>query len=430
MYTAITQISSKEGTYSMCSDLGCASALSLGSSNITATMGDVSGLSTMTVSPAVLVSIVATQPDPYASTIMAMGMTKQFMALGTFSNNLRGDVTSSVIWSSSDNAIATISNEPGSNGIASSISTGSTTITATSGAISGSTSLTVTAWTLQNAGTSSDINRVVWAGTQFIAVGTNGTILTSSDGKTFQQRSSGTTTALYDVAGSGNTFVVVGTNGTILTSPDGVAWAPQVSGTVNSLYGVVWSGNRFVAVGADGIILTSLIGTVWTPQVSGTTNSLHSVTWSGSRFVAVGAYGTILTSPDGTTWTLRTSDTLNPLGRVTWSGSLFVAVSGSPYDYYSYPYPVHISTDGITWANIMIVPSSTSTPAFIWQSSDVIWCGTQFVAVGAEGNIFTSADGVTWSLWVAGTTNFLSSVSCSATNYVVAGKGGLIISYP
>lgn len=429
--TTIAEISSREGTYSWCWDFGCAMGMGLGTTTIMANLGDMSGSATMEVSPAVIVSLVVTPPNPYVSPIIAMGTTFQFMALGTFSTNYRDDVTSSVTWSSSDNAIATISNAPGSKGLASAISSGTTTITATSGAVSASTTLTVTDWTLHNSGVSSDLYRVAWAGSQFVAAGANGIILTSSDGKTFQQRSSGTSTALYDVARSGNTFVVVGDGGTVLTSSDGVMWTPQVSGTTNSLYGAVWSGSKFVAVGAYGTILTSLNGTVWTPQVSGTTNNLHGLAWSGNKFVAVGGNGTILTSPDGTAWTLQTSDTLNPLGRVAWSGLQFVAVSGSPYDnYYLYAYPIHISTDGISWSSVPIVPSSTVPPSFIWTSSDVIWCGTQFIVVGEGGYIFKSGDGVNWSSWVSGTTSFLSTVSCSPTQYVVAGKGGLFITFP
>ena len=426
----IAQISSKEGTYSTCWDLGCAYAGSLGTTTITATMGDVTGTATMEVSPAALVSLDVHPLDSAESSSLAKGMTRQYQAFGTFSNTYRGDVTSSVTWSSSDNAVATVSNVPGSNGMASAISAGTTTITATSGGISGSSTLSVIAWTLQNSGILSDINRVVWTGSQFVAAGANGIILSSSDGKSFQQRTTSSSSALYDVARSGDTFVVVGEYGTVLTSSDGVTWTSQTSGTHNSLYGVVWSGSKFVALGAYGTLLTSPNGTVWSPQVSGTTNNLHGVAWSGSKFVAVGAYGTILTSSDGTAWTPQTSNTLNHLGRVAWSGLQFVALSGSPYDFGSYPYPIHISTDGINWTNIPIVPSSTFPPSFIWQSSDVIWCGTQFVAVGADGNIFKSGDGVNWSSWVSGTKRFLSTVSCSATQYVVAGKGGLIITSP
>jgi hypothetical protein len=52
------------------------------------------------------------------------------------------------------------------------------------------------------------------------------------------------------------TFVAVGRNGTILTSRDGVNWTQRTSGG-NQLKGVAYGNNTFVAVGEYGTILTS-----------------------------------------------------------------------------------------------------------------------------------------------------------------------------
>src|SRR3546814_4458720 len=58
------------------------------------------------------------------------------------------DVCSSdLTWESSDEAVATVSNAPGLNGLATTAGVGSTTIKATSGSVSGDTLLTVTAAT-------------------------------------------------------------------------------------------------------------------------------------------------------------------------------------------------------------------------------------------------------------------------------------------
>jgi len=76
---------------------------------------------------------------------IVLGSTQQFTATGTFSDNTTQDITTSVTWSSSDVSIATISNAPGSQGLATSLASGSTLITATSGNISASTTLTIKA---------------------------------------------------------------------------------------------------------------------------------------------------------------------------------------------------------------------------------------------------------------------------------------------
>ncbi len=122
-------------------------------------------------------------------------------------------------------------------------------------------------WTLLNPlPQSNQLQAVTWSGSQFVAVGYAGTILTSPDGVNWTTRTSGTTQILRAVTWSGSQFVVVGDEGTILTSPDGVDWSTQDSGTVQLFRAVTWSGSQFVAVGlySDSAILTSSDGVHWT----------------------------------------------------------------------------------------------------------------------------------------------------------------------
>ena len=149
------------------------------------------------------------------------------------------------------------------------------------------------------------VNRpgVAGAGSQFVAVGDNSTILTSSDGKIWANQTSSTTPSLHlhRVAWSGSQFVVTALRGTILTSPNGSAWVHQNSGTSRNLLSIVWGDSQFVVVGDGGTILTSSNGITWVPQYSGTSQQLWNVVWGDSQFVVVGDGGTILTSSNGIT---------------------------------------------------------------------------------------------------------------------------------
>ncbi len=78
-----------------------------------------------------------------ANASIALGTTQQFTATGTYSDNTTRNLTTSVTWRSSSRSVATISNAAGSNGLATSVTPGPTTITATSGSISGFTVLSV-----------------------------------------------------------------------------------------------------------------------------------------------------------------------------------------------------------------------------------------------------------------------------------------------
>lgn len=94
---------------------------------------------TPVVTPATLVSIAVT---PSSSSI-AVAATQQFTATGTHADATTEDFTTLVTWSSSNSSVATIN----SSGLATAVGAGSTAITATSGALFGSSTLTVTAAT-------------------------------------------------------------------------------------------------------------------------------------------------------------------------------------------------------------------------------------------------------------------------------------------
>jgi trimeric autotransporter adhesin len=90
----------------------------------------------LTVTAAVLKSIAVTP----ANATIAQGTTEQFTATGTLSDGSTEDLTTSVSWGTSNAAAATIDTA----GVATGVGPGSTDITATSGSVSGGTTLTVT----------------------------------------------------------------------------------------------------------------------------------------------------------------------------------------------------------------------------------------------------------------------------------------------
>jgi hypothetical protein len=123
---------------------GLATTISAGSTNVSATSGSVTGDTVLTVTDATLVSIEVSA----ATSSLANGTSQQYTATGVFTDNSTQDLTTQVTWASSDGAVATVSNNPGSNGLATTTSAGSTTVSATSGGVAGDTVLTVTDATL------------------------------------------------------------------------------------------------------------------------------------------------------------------------------------------------------------------------------------------------------------------------------------------
>lgn len=98
-----------------------------------------SATAALTITDAVMESISLAPGD---STI-AEGESQQFTATGIFSDDTEQDITDLATWFTSDNSVGTIINSPDSPGLFVSIDTGTVSIEATFGGVSGETLLTV-----------------------------------------------------------------------------------------------------------------------------------------------------------------------------------------------------------------------------------------------------------------------------------------------
>jgi uncharacterized protein YjdB len=180
LLTSVTWSSSAPNVSNL-NSYGLATAVGTGTTTISASSGSVTGTASLTSTSAALVSI-AIAP---ANSSMSVGTNKQLTATGTFTDGTTQDVTASVLWSSSTPATATINNQ----GLVASVATGTTTIAATLGSVSGSTGLTVSTARLVSI-TISPSNPRIAKGTsiKFTATGTfsDGSTSTSLSGLTWK----------------------------------------------------------------------------------------------------------------------------------------------------------------------------------------------------------------------------------------------------
>jgi hypothetical protein len=323
-------------------------------------------------------------------------------------------------------------------------------------------------WTGHTSGTTNGLNSINWNGTQYVVVGKLGTVLTSPDANTWTAQQSHVIGDLNKVTWDGSQYIAVG-NGTIITSPDGIAWTTVEKGTASTLRSVAWNGAaRYVAVGGsvnsafpvvfNGVLVTSADGKTWSQATSVPTNfQLNSVAWGAGKFVAVGNSGTVLTSTDGLTWSQATQFTESDLNGITWSSTynkFFVVGAGGVLLY---------SADGATWfamtsgtnqalnsivenggrcvavgtsttagesttitSNDCNTNWSTTTQSGVNYFNKVIADGTAFVAVGSNGNIYSTTNGVTWIPHNFPTASYdLDSIVKQNSNYIVVGFNGI-----
>jgi hypothetical protein len=127
------------------------------------------------LTPVALASIAL---NPAAPTLSAGG-SQRFTATGTFSDSSTEDL-SSVIWTSSDNTVATLTDDNTNSGTAFGVATGSASVTACAGTVCGSTTLTVSPQQLSITSLSPTAGNVgdpvIIAGTAFGAAQGSGTV--------------------------------------------------------------------------------------------------------------------------------------------------------------------------------------------------------------------------------------------------------------
>jgi hypothetical protein len=109
---------------------GLASGVALGSTTITCSSGSVSASTTLTVSNKTVTSVAVT---PITWNPLAANQTQQFTAVATFTDSSTQDVTASATWASSSTNVATVS----TTGLGTAVATGTSTISATYGGVSG-----------------------------------------------------------------------------------------------------------------------------------------------------------------------------------------------------------------------------------------------------------------------------------------------------
>ena len=229
------------------------------------------------------------------------------------------------------------------------------------------------------------------------------------------ERLSGLQHTLNDVVWNGSQFVAVGDGGVILSSSDGVDWASQLSGTNENLNAITWDGSQYLVAGDAATILRSADGKDWVTVHAGLDNIwLEAVASSGTRIVAAGqVFGPntsyMLTSVDGVNWAENAALVQNgtSIYDIAWSGQQFVAATMVQ----AFPTEgrVMVSADGLTWIDVIISTDSVSTFSIVWD-------GSQFAAGGIVGRVFTSPDGLNWTEFrTPVSTNFLSVASSGST---------------
>lgn len=234
---------------------------------------------------------------------------------------------------------------------------------------------------------------LVYDGSKYIALSTNGYISTSTDGETWTTATQNATLTgstyggWYTLAYGGSKFVTLSDSEYVSTSTNGTTWTtPSYNSTISTQDNykcLVYGNNKFVAISDGGFVTTSTNGTTWTTATSTGLHDFYALTYDGSKFIALNTSGYICTSTDGTTWT---STQISSLNRYSWynliyDGNKLTALTDNGY--------ISTSTDGgFTWTNPTLVNNLANKT---WYA--ITYDGSKFIAISTDGYISTKNEG-------------------------------------
>jgi trimeric autotransporter adhesin len=138
--TSTATWTSSDTSVATVSSAGVVQTVSTGTATISAKQDSVTGTATLTVTPSQLQSIAISPTTP---TVLASQGTLQFTATGTFADGSTADLTTTVVWTSSNSGVATFNANGSVNLVAAGTSTITANITTGSGVVTNSTTLTV-----------------------------------------------------------------------------------------------------------------------------------------------------------------------------------------------------------------------------------------------------------------------------------------------
>ena len=371
---------------------GLATGIASGTTTISATTGGVTGSKNLTISP-ILTSIAVTPAVPSVT----VDTTQQFVATGTFSDGSAQDLTGRVTWTSSNTSVASIN----STGMATTVVTGTATISASLGAIAGSTGLTVTAATLTSIFITPDKASVPQGDTQsFVANGlfSDGStqILVSvtwasSDGNVVSVDNTGVATTLSagSVTLSATSAAVTGTT-TFTVLPAALVSISVIPSTPSLAVG------NTTQLNAVGLF------------TDGSTQNISAATWNSSNtaIATVDSTGFATTLTTGTTTISAVSGSITGSTVVTVTSAVILSITVAP---------VSLSLP------IGSVQQFTATGTFSDASTqDITNSGTWTSSTGTVATINNSGLATTLTIGSTTMTASMGAVSGSADLQVIA----------
>ena len=276
-------------------------------------------------------------------------------------------------------------------------------------------------WDAHAVGTADSFRSLTMFGNEVFISGARGTIAYGTSPTNLVLLNLQTEDWLEGITASSERLVAVGDNGAIYTSADGREWQRQ-EGFSTWLRGVARGPTHFVAVGEDGLIIRSEDGLAWNELTSPTPLHLNRVEFIQDRFWIVGDSGVVLTNDSQFTFSTILPGITNNLYAVA-GNTREVLVAG---DQAAWRYDLNSGS----WFPESDATNLTLAPE--WPYYSALWTGTHFLLGGRSGMLVEGArqdtlSPLVWTTRSQATRNWLWAVTRGPGFYAAVGDRGTIV---
>ena len=257
--------------------------------------------------------------------------------------------------------------------------------------------------------------------TLFLAKSSDATIAKTTNGfSSTTSVSTGVSSVARAIAGNGNNLVVCGTTttpGIRISSDLGSTWSTPTGAPTFPDYPLLFNnGSTFIVLnqntGRTSDYKSTDNGATWSAITTNFGAQIPNYAkYSNGVYIIAGSGGALVTSTDATTWTLNSSAStamsaasINAIANN--GGSTWVIVGASGKVAYS-------TNNGTTWT------AATGTGSGTFQSITYDSTLGLFAAVGNDGSVYVSSNGISWTAYTHG----LSTNACKITS----GNGKFLI---
>ncbi len=309
---------------------------SAGTSVVSATLGTVTGTTTVTVTPASLTALAVT---PLTSTV-SVGGTVALRATGRYSDGSTADLTATVTWTSSAAGTVAVSNAAGSHGTATGIAAGTATVTATLGTVTSAATVMVSTATVTSIAVTPPMS----------ALGPGGVVALRATGTFSDGSSRDVTTAV-----------------TWTTGAPGVASVSNVPGTQGQVTAVS-AGTATVTASLAGVSATATVTVTAATLAAITVTPARATTTAGLRssYTATGTYsdGTLSDLTTRVTWTTGDATVATIANAAGIQGQLLARAPGTTTvsaAFLSVTGSTSVTVTGATLRGLTVTPIAPST---------------------------------------------------------------------